>query len=476
MDNISFHREHLLHFEASRRAAKLEHYAMEWLFDGNDFSDDDMDKFLDALPGYVSSEHTKKDQLDEYLTEDYILGRIREHLSTCVTSLELSEDARISRVSCCVKSLRLIFQLSDKLNPSPSKATAVNKMLRLQNHIKNIIDGFQTLCGATDPIVALRASCIRALAVQSLLTQLAESGEKGQTLLRESAESGEKKLTQPAVAGGERTPTRPFPTHLTPIYDFCCSTKGQPSQDQLSHSADSHNKTKWKALLYDGPLDNLSNLAEVIRSTEHVQSSGLSFCWKTLDILVKELGIGLRDVSVNARNRFDSVRKDTREHIRRTEWGFRIAPLLDILDVISRAHRLSLVFSKNPEYHTQADIVFGKGHLHNRDLLEVFARCLPHYIAGISREEGREFMEGMVNGDHLWTSLQINLWKAQKPDSSTPDKLRVFEDCCMVLDAAFSCLEGSTEVDWRAPEFGSLVLDFESFVSLFQRLIYAQGY
>ena len=74
-------------------------------------------------------------------------------------------------------------------------------------------------------------------------------------------------------------------------------------------------------------------------------------------------------------------------------------------------------------------------------------------------------MEDMVREDDLWISLQVNLWNAQRSDRLTPDKLRVFEDCLTVLDVAFSSLEGSTEVDWRAPEFGSLSHRFESFIT-----------
>jgi hypothetical protein len=59
----------------------------------------------------------------------------------------------------------------------------------------------------------------------------------------------------------------------------------------------------------------------------------------------------------------------------------------------------------------------------------------------------------------------VNLWDIQRSDSPIPDKLRIFEDCCTVLDIAFSVLEDSQEVDWRAPEFGSLWQHFESFIT-----------
>jgi hypothetical protein len=79
----------------------------------------------------------------------------------------------------------------------------------------------------------------------------------------------------------------------------------------------------------------------------------------------------------------------------------------------------------------------------------------------------RDFMENVVRHDDLWTSLQVNLWNTQRSDSPTPDKLRVFEDCCTVLDLTFTVLEDSREVDWRAPEFGSLAQHFEGFITHF---------
>jgi len=76
---IHFDRAQLILSEAERQAEKLEPYAMKWLFTENDFSDKDMDTFLEGLPGYMSSYHTKRRQMDKYLTEDYIF---KAHQST----------------------------------------------------------------------------------------------------------------------------------------------------------------------------------------------------------------------------------------------------------------------------------------------------------------------------------------------------------------------------------------------------------
>jgi len=438
---LRFDRAHLFLLEARKRAGGLERYAMEWLFEKNDFSDTDMDRFLAALPGYMSSGHTDAAQLDESLTADYILERISEHFLTCATSLELSEEASISRVLCCVKSLQLVSQHGMKPDQNPSEAD--EKKLRLQKtYNERLIYDLETLCVNEDPVVALRASCIRAHAIQGLLTLLAQT------------EDG-------------TTQNRPFPAPLIPLYEFLFPNSKEPMR-QLGDGYmpdGEESKKMWKGLLSDGPLLNLTMLAEVVHSRENAPQSSLSFCWKTFDILVKQFDIALTGASNDTRVQFTAVRNKTSEQVQKKERGFRIVPLLDILDVVDRGQRLLVAFSNHPEYHSRPDIVFGKEHLRNGDLLKAFARCLPDYIANIGQDERRKFMEGIICHDDLWSSLQVNLWNAQRSDVPIPDKLRVFEDCCTVANVAFSSLESSTEVDWRTTEFGSLAHQFESFIN-----------
>jgi hypothetical protein len=131
--------------ESEKWAAKPEPYAMKWLFTEDDFSDNDMDKFLEGLPGYISSHHTQKGPLNNYLTAEYILKRTKEHFMTCATS-ELSEDATISRVSCCINSLRLIFQHSIKSAETASEPDKEElKVQRMQKtYVTEIFDDIKT--------------------------------------------------------------------------------------------------------------------------------------------------------------------------------------------------------------------------------------------------------------------------------------------------------------------------------------------
>ncbi|KAH9956983.1 hypothetical protein BC827DRAFT_1378332 [Russula dissimulans] len=454
---MHFHKAQLLLSEAERHAEKLEPYAMEWLFRENDFSDKDMDTFQEGLEGYMSSRHTKMRQLDKYLTEDYMLKRIKVHFMTCITSLELSDEASITRVWRCIESLRLIFQhnlrvinahqrLPDSDQSTP-KIVKTKEISYMQNrYLQGIIDDFNDFCDlGAEPIVALRAARVRALAVQGLLSQLVQG-----------------------AGGGNKTPNRPFTVTLIPWYTFLFPKDNKDIIQRLINGDlinEEDHKRIWEALLYGGPLVNLTILAKAVRLREHAPPSSLSFCWKALDILLTQLTIPLTEVSPSTRSLFEKVRKDTREYVRGKEQGFRITPLLKTLDAVARGWRLSKAFSYHPEYHSRVDLVFRKEKIWNRDILEAFACCLPEYVANTTPEELTEYMKGILLDNDLWTNLQVSLWNARQSGGPTHEKLRVFEDCCTVLDVAFPALERSSKVDWVTPEFGSLAQHFELFIT-----------
>jgi hypothetical protein len=438
---IRFDRTRFLVEQANERAENLDKDAMEWLLTEDYLSDTSMDKFLESLPGYIHSHFTNKERSSEQPNPSRIIKRIREHFLTCTTSHVLSEEACITRVSACVNSLRLIFKPADS---RPVDSDTMGNELR-KGHIQDLVNDLNARCDGKDQTVALRASCVRGLAFQGLLTH----------------------LTPPDV---ETTPTRPFPDHLLPLYTFFCGRGNNDSIEQQANSPSSteardRNERMWKAFLNDGPLVNLTFLADIILSHGAFHPQGLPLCWKTLDALLKEFGIARMDVSDIALAQFNKVLDKAHEYHQMEHRGFRIMPLLEILDTVARGRHLSMVFLHHPRYYGRADVVFGKEQLQNSDLMEAFASCLPGYIDIISQDERRDFMEGMVCDDDLWTSLQVNLWKAVHLESSVPGKQRIFEACCTVIDAMFLALEDSDSVNWRAPEFGSLSQHFELFVT-----------
>ncbi|KAH8979396.1 hypothetical protein EDB86DRAFT_2985847 [Lactarius hatsudake] len=340
------------------------------------------------------------------------------------------------RASACAKSLGAILQ-----HPTMISAHIPDEV-SLQKCVLDIINNLNKLCEDSDEIVNLRAFCVRALAVQGFLTECLEPANK----------------TSP-----NQFPAR-FPGPFQPLYKFL-SSRGNTSQIQQHDTVALPREDKmWKTVLYDGPLDNLTFLASKILSRGDANRSGLSLCWKTFDKLRSQLRIDRVDVSEPSSTQFDEEHKKARTLIRDEEPDFSVAPLLEVLDAVAGGRRLSRVFLDDSKYHDKDNLVFGKDRLQNPDLFRAFANCLPDFVTK-HPEKSMEFMEGLVCYDHLWTSLQVNLLNSLQSNAFIPAKLRVFERCCTVIDAAFALLENSPNVDWRSPELGSLAHYFELFVT-----------
>ena len=444
--DLHFHRSQFLIEEANARAAHLDPYALKWLFTDDDFSDTDMDRFLAGLPGYIHSHFTVAKDLPKVLTAPYIFQRIREHLLTCVTATELSEEARIKRVSACVDSLRVILQLRTSV-----KSTEISDEDSLRANTQSIVDGLNILCEELDNTVDLRAFCVRALAFQGFLTRCLEQA-------KEASRDGK------------------FPDHFIPLYMFFSKFSSlantshthqqgfiQPPAGVSDEKAPADENEMWRTLLHDGPLINLTLLARAILLHDDVNTSGLSMCWKTLNILRSEFRITRVEVSDSSLALFNEIHEETRKYVRTEEPGT-VIPLLEILDAVAGGRRLSMMFQDHPKYCRKTDLVFGMDHLRHPDLFRAFANCLPEFV---SEHPGTsmEFMEGLVCYDYLWASLQFNLWNSLRSNDFIPNKLRVFDSCCTVIDAALVALENSQKVDWRAPDFGSLAHYFELFVT-----------
>ena len=440
---IRFDRARFYLTKANKWAKHLEPYAMTWLFTCSDISDADMDKFLEGLPGYMGSNHTKEDYLDTYLTEEPILSRIKEHFMTCATSVELSDNAIFARASSCVKTLSGIFRYSrERKEGFPGKLKEESELQK--KYIQDLIYDLRKLCDGRDPTIALRSSCIRALAVQGFLSLV-------------------------ALQDGT-TDVLPFYAPLIPIYEFFFPfDKTDIIRLQLDHGIQRRNEESrrlWKNLMHDGPLVNLTKLAQGILRGEYASPESLSICWKTLDKLLEQLLTTHPDPNklTPAQIDFDNLHESACAYVRDGERSFRVTRLLDILDKVARGRRLLIMFSGHTKFHNRA-VVFEKEYLQNGNFLEAFACNLPHFISDNPLKVCRDLMEKAVRHDDLWTSLQVNICNAQRSDSPIPDKLRVFESCCTVIDRALSVLEGSQEVDWRSPEFGSLVKHFELFIT-----------
>jgi hypothetical protein len=430
--------------EASERAANLDPYAMEWLFTDDDFSDTDMDKLLEGFPGYIHSRITQavKKELPKVLTTPHILHRMWKHLITCVTAIELTDEARLKRVLACVESLRIILHL----RTSAERLNGPDEELPLRRYMQSTVANLNTLCRGPEERSDLRAFCVRALAFQGFLTKCLEPS-------LESAREG--------------SPDVKIPGYFIPLHEFFSSVTLQYVWHTAVADEEPTNEDTMRTLPNDAPFINLALLAKAILSHhDDVDPSTLSLCWKTLDILRTGFRINRTDLSGPSLKLFDDVHSKTRSRVGAEEPGFSVIPLLEVLDAVDGGRRLSKVFQDHPDpkYHCKADLVFGKDHIRSPDLFRAFAHCLPHFVTHHPKQLVVELMEGLVLRDHLWTSLQAHLANSLRPNSSIQTMLHVFEMCCSVIDVAFVALE-NTKMDWRAPDFGTLAHYFELFVT-----------
>ena len=458
-EGIRFHRTHFLVDQANKPQKGLDEVAMKWLLTENDLSDASMDTFLKTLPDYIHSPFTEQERLQEQLMAKYIIERIKEHFLTCATSHGLPEDACIARVSACVNSLRLIFKPADK---EPDYLGNLR-----ENYIQGIIKDLNEQCEHKDSRIALRASCVRGLAFQGLLRHLTPSDSDQQKIPDQTLPPH----LLPSDSDQQKKPDPTFPPYLSPLYRFVLENSERPwltndhppSAESLSSPlSGGESENKWTVLLNDGPLVNLTLVAEAVILHHRDQPQDLSLCWKTLNALMKEFGITRLKFSTSALMRFKEVLRKARECAQSEHL---VIPLLEVLDIVDRGRRLGKVFLNHPEHFGKAEVLFGKEQLRNSDLMEAVASCLPGYIVSTSKEKRRKFMESMVCDDDLWNCLQVHLWNATQLESRVHDKLRIFEACCTVIDAMFLALEDSTRVDWRSPEFGSLSQHFELFLT-----------
>ena len=441
-----FRKRHYLMEQAHAKAADLDSYAIEWLFTKDDFDEADMDKFLEAFPGYIDSRTTKSDGLAKVLALPDIFRRIRAHLMTCATEVQLSEQDRVKRVSACVNSLRIIVRLR--------KSTDDEEKL-LTEEMQSIVDDFNGSCGKPKEKKDIRAFCVRALAFHDFLTKCLE-------------------LPLPSLErASEKSPDIKVSRHLVPLYKFFSdsvkmSQRSQQaptgvSDEDLSSELPDNGKMS-QMFLHDGPFINLALLADVILSRDDIDPSGLSMCWKTLDILRSGFQITRVDVSHPSLAFFDKIHEQTRKRVESEELSFSVVPLLEILDAVDGGRRLSAVFQDHSKYLNRADLVFGKDHLRNPDLFRAFANCLPQFVTK-HPEKSFELMEGLVCYDNLWISLQVHLSNSLRPNNFTTAMMHTFDTCCTVIDATFVTLENSQKVDWRTPDFGSLAHYFELYVT-----------
>jgi hypothetical protein len=196
-----FDKDHFLLKAANGSADRLDRHAMKWLFTVNDLNDTDMDKFLEGLPGYIRSDFAAQKELRKVLTTRYLHRRIKEHLLTCVTAIDLSDQTRINRVSTCIDAVwEIIKRATCDDGPNPAEVESPRA------YMQHIVKDLNKVCGEPEEKRDLRAFCIRALAFQGFLTKCLEP------------------TLEPAR---EESPGVKVPDHFIPLYEFSLWSSGK---------------------------------------------------------------------------------------------------------------------------------------------------------------------------------------------------------------------------------------------------------
>ena len=422
--------------DIKKRASELDRSAMHWLL--QELDEDDMDTFLSGLPGYIHSPLTDKNFVVEGLVEDGLPGRIREHIITCLRSVELSPEESMSRASACITSLRLISETTS--TTAQTTSTTVRKPGSESDDIQSIMEYLEPLCSNSS--TALRASCIRGLVIREFLIPFAN-------------------------LDAEELRTKKFPNHLKPLYRVIRVWK-TTEISQWSHLASMVTTTSnplsippsdremWADVAYDGPLINLAVLANAILLRVGEEDVNLGMAWKTIETLLKSLSLAQVQVTPPARARFDEVLMKARAgnsgNVGRLG-GAQITPLLKTLDTVISGLRLAEAFAHTPKstlLPRQIEAIFGPEQLRDNELLEAFAAHLPGFVNTNTPEVLKTFMEHLILEDKLWEQLHVSILSCSDPQVPIPDKFRVIVAFFNIFDMVFEVLQDSSMADWQS--------------------------
>jgi hypothetical protein len=416
--------------EIKTRASELDRSAMRWLL--QELDEDDMDTFLDGLPGYIHSPLTDKKSAIEGLMEDGVPGRIREHITTCLGSVELSSGESTSRASACINSLRLIFETAS--------ITAVRRPGSENDDIQAIMDYLEPLCFNFSPSTGLRASCIRSLVIREFLIPFGN-------------------------LDAEEIQTKKFPDHLIPLYRAVHVWKTtEISQWSGIVTATSHplpsDQEMWANVVYDGPLINLAVFAYAVLLHTREGNIGFDMAWETTETLLKSLSTAQVRASALARSQFDKVVKARAGNSGHEGGNAQVTPL-QTLDIVMSGLRLAEAFAYTPKPKLppkQIQTIFGPEQLRNSELLEAFATHLPRFVSASAPEVSKTFMERLILEDKLWEQIHDCLLRCFDPKVPFPNKLRTMITFFDIFEVAFEVLKDSSIIDWLSPGLGLSLL------------------
>jgi hypothetical protein len=171
----------------------------------------------------------------------------------------------------------------------------------------------------------------------------------------------------------------------------------------------------------------MTMLAKAVRKRERAPPSSLAFCWKTFDILLSQFGTihsnpspDSPDKHTPAQSDFDYLYNSTHKYAHNEEMGFRMTPLLEILDIVDRGWPRLMVLSSHPKYHSRAHSHVWEGISSERRSSGGLCTCLPDFIVNNSPNVCMDVMEKVVCRDSRWSIVQSTDDSLDHPEVNRP--------------------------------------------------------
>ena len=477
--------------DTERKASTLDHLALQWLLE--DVDEENMDKFVAGLPALIHSPFiTDTTVTMGALVGDGMLERIGEHLTSSMSSREVSQAASISRAFACVEALDAIFSVLDQSTDNPRHVRAASALVRSS-------DMFRT---RQDSTLALRAACVRALTFRKLIDS----------------------LPSPVIGRHSYLPLHILPVALRLQTWSLLSSRHWRNRSDIEETESrvvSSGCDARSIIVREGHLINFLVLIRDVLSYVERPTLDLNSVWEALETMVSAFSITQPIASASARTRLEEVHTDVRESLYvSNKWGMREGPnmvsflpvpagmenpdipsvdglasnvltqrppntstkvvvtvqkslpayvaerysqLLELMDRVATGLRLvtflsmdltqpapmeSLSHSTSSGLRLRHDQIFTKDPFGVFDVLDAFSSALPIFIKNTGEANARDTVEKMIAVDGLFRSINQHLDTSVNSDLPEATRERMSMTSFRVLGQVFTLFEEFPTVRW----------------------------
>ena len=390
--------------DTERKAASLDYLALQWLLEGVD--EENMDKFVAGLPALIHSPFiTDATVTMGALVADGMLERVGEHLTSSMSSREVSQATSISRAFACVEALDAIFSVLDQSTDNPRHIRAASALVRSSDVFR----------ARQDSTLALRAACVRALTFRKLIDS----------------------LPSPAIGPPSHLPLHIFPVALRlQTWSLLSSRhwRNRADVEEVELQVVSRGYDARSVIVHEGHLINFLVLIRDVLSYVERPTLDLTSIWEALEAMVSAFSITQPIASASARTRLEEVYTDVRESLYvSNKWGMREGSNNVLLFPVPQ-----VAGTENPDIPSVDGLASStpmqRPPNKSTKVGVTIQRSLPAYIAE-RYNQLLELMDRVATGLRLVTFLSVNLTQPTPTESlSRSSGLRLRHDQIFTKD------------------------------------------